>query len=103
MSALITNEMIDLAAREARAWGVVSMHGEWTNEETQQQCARDILEAVAPAIAAKVLRDAAEACTVTVPDETYTVTIRAALGCKVQVAFTEDLMACADRIERGES
>ena len=102
MSALITNEMVDLAAREARAWGVVSKHGEWTNEETQQQCARDILEAVAPLIAAKALRDAAEACTVTVPDETYTVTIRAGLGHKVRVVFTEDLMSRADAIEQAD-
>ena len=45
MSALITNEMVDLAAREARAWGVVSKHGEWTDSEAQQQCARDMLTA----------------------------------------------------------
>ena len=49
-------------ALEARAWGVVSKHGEWTNEETQQQCARDIIEAVAPAIAAKAWEEGYQAC-----------------------------------------
>ena len=62
MSALITNEMVEVAAREARAWGVVSKNGEWTNEETQQHCARDILEAAAPLIAAKAWEEGYAAC-----------------------------------------
>jgi hypothetical protein len=60
MSELVTDGMVTRGALEARAWGVVSKHGEWTDSEAQQQCARDILEAVAPAIAAKALKDAAD-------------------------------------------
>ena len=101
MSALVTDDMVEAAAK--------AMADDWNPESAPiltamfRDYAATALEAAAPTIAAKVLRDAAEACTVTVPDETYTVTIRAALGYKVQVAFTEDLMARADRIERGES
>ena len=58
----ITDVMVTRGALEARAWGVVSKNGEWTNEETQQQCARDILEAVAPAIAAKAWEEGYQAC-----------------------------------------
>lgn len=68
---IITDEMVDLAAREARAWGVVSKHGEWTNEETQQQCARDILEAVAPLIAAKAWEEALQARARWMQDQRY--------------------------------
>ena len=53
MSELVTDEMVTRGALEARKWGVVSKHSEWTNEETQRRCARDILEAAAPLIAAK--------------------------------------------------
>jgi len=60
MSELVTNEMVTRGALEARAWGVVSKHGEWTDSEAQQQCARDILESAAPLIAAKAMRDAVE-------------------------------------------
>jgi len=59
MCELVTDEMVTRGALEARSWGVVSKHGEWTDSEAQQQCARDILEAAAPLIAAKVLRDMA--------------------------------------------
>ena len=62
MSGLITDAMVARGALEARAWGVVSKHGEWTNEETQQQCARDILEAVAPLIAAAAWEEGYQAC-----------------------------------------
>ena len=55
----ITDEMIVLGAEDARAWGVKSMHGGWSDEETQRSCTRDILEAAAPLIAAQALRDAA--------------------------------------------
>ena len=58
----ITDVMVTRGALEARAWGVVSEHGEWTNEETQQQCARDIIEAVAPLIAAKAWEEGYQAC-----------------------------------------
>ena len=61
MSELVTNEMVTRGALEARAWGVVSKHGEWTDSEAQHQCTRDILEAAAPLIAAKALQDAADA------------------------------------------
>ena len=64
-------------------------HYEWPDREFCREpndlqdfyyeSARTGLEAVAPLIAAKALEDAAEACTVTVPDETYTVTIRPGL------------------------
>ena len=53
MSELVTDEMVTRGALEARKWGVISKHGEWTDSEAQQQCARDILESAAPAIAAK--------------------------------------------------
>lgn len=61
MSELVTDEMIKKGAVEARAWGVRSSHGEWTDEETQWNCARDILEAAAPLIAAKAVEDARKA------------------------------------------
>lgn len=60
MAELVTDTMVTRGALEARAWGVVSKHAEWTDSEAQQQCARDILEDAAPAIAAKALQDAAE-------------------------------------------
>lgn len=110
MSALITNEMVDLAAREARAWGVVSKNGEWTNEETQQQCARDILEAVAPLIAAKALRDAAdEVCTHSYKsDEVTGVPTSEQVSWLVGTSdahrmFDRLLKDRAERFERGES
>lgn len=55
---------------------------------------RAAIEAAAPAIAAKALRDEAETHTTVIPD---------ILGYKVRAVFTEDLLASADRIERGES
>lgn len=55
----VTDEMVEQGAAEARAWGVRSSHGGWSDEETQRNCTRDILEAAAPLIAAQALRDAA--------------------------------------------
>lgn len=54
--------------------------------------AADILDAVAPLIAAKALRDAAEEHTTLIPD---------VLGYKVQAVFTEDLLEAAAEAERG--
>lgn len=62
MSELVTNEMVRRGALEAREWGVISKHGEWTDSEAQQQCARDILEAAAPLIAAKAWEEGYQAC-----------------------------------------
>ena len=75
----ITDDMVTRGALEARAWGVVSKHGEWTNEETQQQCARDIIEAVAPLIAAQALREAAEVAHPFRPTAGYTLVTRDSL------------------------
>ena len=91
----ITDDMVTRGALVARSWGVVSKHGEWTNEETQQQCARDIIEAVAPLIAAKALREAAEVAHPYHPVAGYTLVTRDSLY--------DWLRARADRIERGES
>lgn len=40
------------AARELAAWGFRSMHGDWSDEETQRSAARDALTAAAPLIEA---------------------------------------------------
>ena len=99
MSELVTDAMVEFAA--------ATLYGErWddVDESTRiryRTVAAEMLTAAAPAIAAKALRDAAEDCTVTVPDNM--VTRRAELGYKVQIVFTEDLMARGDAIERGES
>ena len=58
MSKYVTDEMVEKGAAGARAWGVKSSHGDWSDEETQRNCARDILEVAAPLIAAEALRDA---------------------------------------------
>lgn len=60
MSKYVTDEMVEKGAAEARAWGVKSSHGDWSDEETQRNCARDILEVAAPLIAAEALREAAD-------------------------------------------
>ena len=62
MTDLITDAMVESAATEARAWGVTSSHGEWTDSEAQQQCARDMLTAAAPLIAAKAWEEGYQAC-----------------------------------------
>lgn len=99
MSDLITDAMVETATRanyDAATWP-----GAWAALDSllqegggERAAMREALEAVAPLIAAKALRDEAE---------TYTVTILDALGYKVRAVFTEDLMARADAIERGGS
>lgn len=73
----VTDEMIGLGAEDARAWGVKSMHGGWSDEETQRSCTRDILEAVAPLIAAQALRDFADGMTSGLNKETLNAERRA--------------------------
>ena len=87
----ITDDMVTRGALEARAWGVVSKHGEWTNEETQQQCARDIIEAVAPLIAAQAWEEGYQACRNRPSIDGYLIN------------RTNPYQTRADRIERGES
>ena len=91
MSGLITDAMVARGALEARAWGVVSMHGEWTNEETQQQCARDIIEAAAPIIAAQAWEEGYQACRNRPRVDGYLIN------------RANPYQARADAIERGES
>lgn len=97
MSDLITDAMVEAAART-----------EWTHErhirpwekapddlaDHCRGCSRHALEAVAPAIAAKALRDFAELVMGPSPD------MRDATTCR-SIALAAE--AIADRIERGES
>ena len=108
MSDLITDAMVEAAAKAFAnheycvnrpekvpyctcGWTATERYGV---AEYDQHVARLTLEAAAPLIAAKALRDEAETYTTAIPD---------ILGYKVQAVFTEDLLGRADRIERGES
>jgi len=74
-----------LAATDANT----EWHEDWSITKTR---AEYILDAVAPAIAARALREAVEADALTIPD---------ALGYKVRAVFVESLLDRADEIERG--
>jgi hypothetical protein len=58
----------------------------------EQVAVRLVLDAVAPLIAARALRDLADEHTTLTPD---------VLGYKVQVVFTEDILEAAAEAERG--
>lgn len=60
MKTMDLSDAIDAGAVEAKNWGIVSKHGEWTDEETQWDAACDIISAALPAILEQVA-DAVEA------------------------------------------